>query len=56
MQLPNFDSFLYSCLFTETAFKSKEQEFKVTVSKLETNIFSLNESLAKEESLKSVRQ
>lgn len=47
------DSSESKCLETETALKSKEEEFKVTVSKLETNIFSLNESLAKEESLKS---
>ncbi|GJR29151.1 ribonuclease H-like domain-containing protein [Tanacetum coccineum] len=36
----------------QTALKSQEEEFKVTVSKLETNILSLNESLAKEESEK----
>ncbi|GJW82448.1 kinesin-like protein KIN-14C [Tanacetum coccineum] len=36
----------------QTALKSKEDEFVVTVSKLETNILSLNESLAKEESEK----
>ncbi|PWA39160.1 Kinesin, motor domain-containing protein [Artemisia annua] len=41
------------CLEAETALKSKEEEFKVTVSKLEMHIISLNESLAKEESLKS---
>nr|GEX71639.1 kinesin-like protein KIN-14C [Tanacetum cinerariifolium] len=36
----------------KTALKSKEDEFEVTVSKLETNILSLNESLAKAESEK----
>nr|GEZ18917.1 kinesin-like protein KIN-14C [Tanacetum cinerariifolium] len=46
------DSSESKCLETEKALKSKEEEFKVTVSKLETNIFSLRESLAKEESEK----
>ncbi|GJS95734.1 ribonuclease H-like domain-containing protein [Tanacetum coccineum] len=36
----------------EAALKSQEEEFKVTISKLETNILSLSESLAKEESEK----
>nr|GEU64434.1 ribonuclease H-like domain-containing protein [Tanacetum cinerariifolium] len=36
----------------QTALKSKEDELEVTFSKLETNILSLNESLAKEESEK----
>ncbi|GJT90515.1 ribonuclease H-like domain-containing protein [Tanacetum coccineum] len=36
----------------QTALESQEEEFKVTISKLETNILSLSESLAKEESEK----
>ncbi|KAI3741078.1 hypothetical protein L1987_58745 [Smallanthus sonchifolius] len=46
------DSSERKCVETEAAMKSKEEELNATISKLETNVSSLKESLAKEESEK----
>ncbi|KAD3069331.1 hypothetical protein E3N88_37211 [Mikania micrantha] len=43
------DSSERNCLEIEAAMERKEEELNATISKLETNVFSLKESLAKEE-------